>query len=307
MLSSINTGNQSGSALVAVAALLMLLGVFLSLGIDSFKIKTPQDRAFETLKKMEIITRQLSSFAQANNRLPCPANAALGYNSAAYGDPAPNNSPVCASQFGDVPVRALNLPESFMLDAWGRKFRYAVSPFANNPAANTTVDAYCRVNEEWILGEVATCATKYNINPAKARFCCPGDTTALPTGNDIRIRRKDGTFIGRTRVNTFAAAVDTPATLPLPTRSTPHQIESVAYALISFGSNGGEADAVFGDEAENADNDIDFVDRYRNLTDGATFFDDIILYRTQFQVMAETNSGSCTRPYQGVTPDRLCP
>ena len=308
MRTPIDQNNQAGSALIAVAALLMLLGVFVSLGIDSFKVKTPQDKAFETNRKMQIIARQLSSFVQLNNRLPCPSNPLTTYNSSSFGFSTVTCSTLASSN-GVIPFRTLGLPDSFALDAWGNPFLYAASPFATNPAANTSIHAYCRTNEHWVFGITGSCATRYNVNIPKARFCCP-DTTS-PTADDIRIQRKDGSFLGRTRVNTnMAASADNnginASALPAPT--TPHQIESPAYVLISFGSNGGVNDgALTGDEAENADADLDFVDRYRDVASTANFFDDIVLYRTQYQVMAEINSGSCARPYQGVTPDIICP
>lgn len=299
-----NQSSQSGSALIAVAAILTVVGVFMALGVDALKVPTYQDRAAITKQKMAVIARVLSSYVQYNNRLPCPADPTQNIGSTTLG--VQNATGACLSDSGDVPARTLNLPEDYMFDGWGRKFLYASSPVFNDPAASATVHAYCRVQGTWVVNETMCPSTavvgghplEYNLNPAKARFCCPNQ--ANPTIKDIRVQLKTGVTIGRNRTAANLASVDTSvATGALAAPTNPHQIETPAYLILSFGSNGA-AGATAAAETENADGDLDFIDSYRDLSANGTFYDDIILTRTQFQAMAETNSGSCTRPYPNI-------
>jgi len=51
-------------------------------------------------------------------------------------------------------------------------------------------------------------------------------------------------------------------------------------------------------ENENADGDNTYAGGPRILTDGANYFDDIIVYRTNTALYAELNAATCTRPYR---------
>jgi hypothetical protein len=309
---------QNGSALIALAAIMTVLGVMMAFGIDAFKLKSSQDRYKETEIKLKAISAAISSRVQSGGRIPCPADPSLNYTSTNYSSIAATGTS-CTFTRGRVPARALQIPEEYMLDAWGNHIRYAVSPaFSHtNQASMTTVHAYCRIQDVWIYDEKMCPLTPaeagyprpYNVNADKARFCCP-DNTLYPTANDLRVRLKDGSFIGRTRSSVAAEyAADNVAvtSAAAPVRATPHQIETTAYVLVSFGANGSGGALAGSDEAENADADDEYIDNVRNLNDGAQYFDDIVLAKTQFQAMADLNSGSCTRPYFNFSPDVTCP
>ena len=116
-------------------------------------------RRVNTSNKLDGIEAALLAFRLANNRIPCPTDPAIAdipANSATYGYetgaagtcgggstttytvPSPGTGSVVE---GAVPVKALNLPDDFQLDGWGRKFAYAVwSPMtaagtSSSPAA----------------------------------------------------------------------------------------------------------------------------------------------------------------------------
>jgi hypothetical protein len=78
---------------------------------------------------MEQIREAIIGFAQANGRLPCPANGALASGAAGAGtEQAPGgsgNEDCGANTFGVVPWATLGVPET---DSWGRRFSYWVSP-----------------------------------------------------------------------------------------------------------------------------------------------------------------------------------
>ena len=319
MQSSINNriSSQSGSALIALAALMTVLGVMMAFGIDAFKLRSAQDRYKETQEKIKIISHALDAWAQRNNRLPCPANPTVDYTNSAYGTASTGVS--CNFARGDIPYRQLGLPQDFMLDAWGNRILYSPSIAFADPGyiAMASVHAYCRVQDVWIYTEKMCPLTPtevgyprpYNVNTNKARFCCP-DNTLYPTANDLQVRLKNGTNIGRGRTANaadYAADNISIAAGAAPARTNPHQIETTAYVLVSFGANGSGGALAGSAEAENADADNDYVDNVRNLSDGANYFDDIVLTKTQFQAMAGLNSGSCSRPYFNLSPDITCP
>lgn len=314
--SSQNT--QNGSALIALAAVLTVLGVMMAFGIDAFKLKSSQDRYKEAYDRMQIISHAIDDYVQANNRLPCPADPSLSYTSTSYGIMALSGS-TCTFTRGDLPARTLRIPFDFMVDSWGNRIRYAVSPVFANSGYTTmaSVHAYCRIRDVWIYDEKMCPLTPveagyprpYNVNPNKARFCCP-DNTLYPTAGDLQIRLRNGTTIGRTRsavAGEYAADNVAIAASAAPVKTNPHQIETPAYVLISFGANGPGGALAGSDEAENADADDNYIDNIRNLSNATNYFDDIVLTRTQFQAMASLNSGSCSRPYFNFSPDVTCP
>jgi len=79
-----------------------------------------------------------------------------------------------------------------------------------------------------------------------------------------------------------------------------------AVALVSHGTNGlgswamnnNQMPGAAGNELENADNDTVLVDAYITRANPATYFDDIVVYRNNWQLMAELNNGSCNRPFR---------
>jgi type II secretory pathway pseudopilin PulG len=112
------------------------------------------DKQKITLQRMDAIQDALKFFIQRKGRLPCPANPSYpSTGTTAYGFPTGGSTlqgyyadenlkhsvsadPVCSfailtggtvSQAGAVPTRTLGLPAEYMLDGWGRKFRYHVA------------------------------------------------------------------------------------------------------------------------------------------------------------------------------------
>lgn len=303
MQSAINY-RQNGSALIAVIAFLVLASVFLSLGLDFLQLRSPQEDRRRTISDANIIVAELSSYVQKNNRIPCPADPTLLPTNANYGTeakPSPTAS-TCNLIEGLVPVRALYLSESFMKDSWGRYFTYAVSPvYADTP---TSVSIYnnCRIINLWVF-------SGFNINPNKAKFCCP-DITVYPTISDLMVSDLSGTqaFVGRVG---FGYGDPNTPTVP----SSPS--ESAAIVIVSHGANGSSAflpdgsggkyaASLSANEAENGDSDREFIAGLSSNEPG-NYFDDIVLYKSQLQLMAQTNDGSCMRPFFSYTPDLLKP
>jgi hypothetical protein len=310
---------QEGSILIALLAVLVLLSVMMTLGVDMFKTPDPADRGIETRKKMEMIADRLSVYAQNNYRLPCPSDA-NGIELRSGGNAWTG---ACTNPYGDVtrqaiiPYRTLGLDIQDARDEWGNFFTYAVSPaftdfvtpaLSNAGAPRTEiVSSQCRTgttaagavpNGSWIVNSRSATVhptVARNINPAKALFCCP--STAATT--DIVIRRTGTTpsdpspyNAGSDRTINNPQFMNSPATPPAHTTATS---EGWAYVLISHGANGTAPSAA---EAENFEsNNVLFNDYPKIYAEGANYFDDILIYRTQHQVMGELAPGSCRTPF----------
>ena len=196
--------------------------------------------------------------------------------------------------------------------------------------ADTThrVHEHCR-QPGWVINN-------YPTNPPKARFCCTRDGGALyDQSTDLSIRNKDIAAIptvSGTR-DSFAAVTCGPAAneacydaMTVPTRSSagtsplgkplsryrnsPSNTGSAvaaAFVLISHGPNG-DCSFLVNDtanmkgtcsgttEAENGDADNIYYTGVKRTASGATTFDDIVFWATQFSLMAYNGTSSCSLP-----------
>lgn len=151
-----------------------------------------------------------------------------------------------------------------------------------------------------------------NINPAKARFCCPMTHQANYTpASDLTIVDETGApvvssirSIDGTKYDDKDTRVD---------GSVTSDIFVPAFALISHGKNGHGAYLSNGsgqrlevsntmgqgfgaDEVRNSDGDNAYVYRLPDHTDDATYFDDVVMWRTQDQIYSEFGNQSCQTP-----------
>ena len=124
-----NRARNSGFALIVVAILLILAGIVVA---GSLPVRSDQMLMREngTKEKLDAIRQAMAFYYTQNNSLyPCPA-ARLARGSANYG----TSQALCAGitpvsstlLIGAVPVRTLNLPDSYMYDEWGNQFTYAI-------------------------------------------------------------------------------------------------------------------------------------------------------------------------------------
>jgi hypothetical protein len=105
------------------------------------------DKVIETTKrsstesKMDVIEKALADFQAKNNRLPCPATMPVTMGTGDYGveKQFPAGDPVCPNHFGAVPVKTLGLPDEYLLDGWGRVFRYVANTQAFDSFSSTPV------------------------------------------------------------------------------------------------------------------------------------------------------------------------
>lgn len=313
---------ESGIALVLVALLIVAAGGFLTYGLGVFKTKEAPDLELATREKMARLVDQLASFAQINGRVPCPSSP--DSSDARFGrEDRDRPGEECDTDYGIFPFLSLGLQERDARDAWGRFLTYAPSPvFVNLDGIddeNRRVHNLCRVLETWVDDTQfrtpggALARVDRNLNPRKAKFCCPGNGGGKyeNPNTDLRVlRSRGGNEVAEApaaRNNVDSGNMDVRISQSAVPATSP---EGIAFVLVSHGENG--AGAYIGnnttnrfpgviansDEADNQDENRDFVMRSRTLVNGNAYFDDIVEFRTNFTLMSELNVGSCLSPFR---------
>ena len=113
-------------AIVVGLASTLVCGIVLPL---TAQVETERER--RTQKQLDELRLALTGFAQANGRLPCPADPALPATAPSAGREPGFIGRECAHGYhGTIPWVTLGLPQ---LDSWGRRFIYRVArDLANN-------------------------------------------------------------------------------------------------------------------------------------------------------------------------------
>lgn len=291
---------EAGFTLVEVAIVIAIAGLMIGAYFAFLTPMTQQRNLQVTEQRMQKVADALSDFAQRNGRLPCtgtPNAAILGTQS------APCN---VGNLEGIVPFRDLGLTQQEATDAWGDAFTYRVQQnalTAFNPAAPGAIQVHAnaRLDNTWF-----DTATALNMNPRKSVFCGRQITPAQ------RIIVNE-TIPPAAAAPVVPAQVIAPADMNVPDSSggaTPivgAQLPYIAYVLISHGQNRERA-FVWGQAARspatasvqpsdnvNADNNLIFGILPRSDTPGANFYDDMVLWRTQFSTIRELGNDSCAR------------
>ena len=142
---------RRGFTLLELSVVLTLIAVIVGGGLvigNAFLQKRQLDT---TIANMDAIEDAIVKFSVAYNRIPCPGDMTLPPSNASYGMEAgagggsaiATGTGVCSGtgmvpqanfvssagvSEGGVPIRALQLPDSYLYDGWGRRLRYAVDP-----------------------------------------------------------------------------------------------------------------------------------------------------------------------------------
>lgn len=280
--------NDAGFTLVEMALLVLVLGLFIGSTISFMNADRDQEGLSVTKARQNIVAAALANYAEKRGFLPCPGApdaATLGDVRAACATDALRN--------GIVPFRELGLSREDVIDGYGNPFTYAISDRVRNGGLQTTAEYKCRVPAVWVDAGVS-------YNPQKALFCCQlvADNNALFVDNGS----------GVSVITTQGASGNTAGSYNVPSNDTGGPSAGtqtyMAYVLVSHGKNGwgsyilGSATkrstSSSANEAENSDEDRTFVTRSIDLSP-SNMFDDIVIWRTQEQMMLETG-GSCTLP-----------
>ena len=131
---------RAGFSLIEMAVVLMILGFVLGGLLVSLGQTTENTRRTDATSQLKRIEEALYGFAQANGRLPCPAN-----NTSA-GAEAPVGGGNCTVSHGFVPAATLGLSgavntDGLLTDPWGNPFRYSVANASNGSGRSYTSTA----------------------------------------------------------------------------------------------------------------------------------------------------------------------
>ncbi|HKC54218.1 MAG TPA: prepilin-type N-terminal cleavage/methylation domain-containing protein [Burkholderiales bacterium] len=128
---------SKGFSLVELAVALAIIALLIAGALIPLSTQMDVRNVADTRRSMESIREAIIGFAQANGRLPCPADGTVpAGGSDAAGRPAgaeqltpvalpPPSTAACTNSFGVIPWTTLGVPET---DGWGRRFSYWVSP-----------------------------------------------------------------------------------------------------------------------------------------------------------------------------------
>lgn len=134
---------QKGFTLVELSVVLVVIAAITGMGVSAGLDTLESTRRISTEKKLDVIQNALFNFRTQYGRLPCPASSTLAPTDANYGVEAANPGSCTGSTpaatyitagaptgvpSGAVPIRTLGLSDEFMIDGWGKKLHYEVTP-----------------------------------------------------------------------------------------------------------------------------------------------------------------------------------
>ena len=257
--------HHRGFTLVAVAILLVIVGLIAAGGLGVINPLIDGGRASTTKKRMDMVENAIQSYVEQYGCLPCPANGTTASTNAAAGSSAANAGTYttgCATAVCDVstsavvPWRTLGLAEEIAIDGWGNRMRYDVAN-AGTP---------CATAELWGATGMMRCTT--STYPAGGISVDDFDTAA-------------STDISNAAYVLFSSGPDESLALT----STTGVLTSNVY-----GQAGGDPqfDNTYGSETYYSGSVIS--------VSGTTHFDDIVRYKTAPIIVQKCGPGLCGNP-----------
>ncbi len=295
---------EHGFTLIEMSIVILILGLVTG-AFFSFYTPVQEKRLRDvTRQNQERMARALTQFAQTYGNLPCPARPQLAQNLRGWplgyvaGTTPQGACAAEADRHGIVPYRVLGLREDDVLDGWGRPISYTVDQRAQAATPTTEAHQQCRQNTVWVNGGV-------NANARKAAFCClRNDNSAAPLEIYVDAAATQwASGVQRTIPSIPAAQFAAPNSgVASPTAV---DLSYFAFVLVSHGRNGersftlGQANrkanvSAGPGELENANDNRVFVDLPHSTAAGS-YFDDVVLWRTQRMMLAEMGD-NCARP-----------
>ncbi len=295
-----------GFSLVEIAVVLTIIGVLAGSGILTFNSILDDIRYRDTQQRLNAVSDALALYVQQHYYLPCPTNPA----NIPYTGIMANGGAACAtiavgSAIGLLPYAELGLTADQTRDAYGSPIDYIVNPnyagySIQDPPTVPNVQDACVTTGIWIP------LLLVNKNPRKARFCCQYHPTTL---TDLVIT---SAFSGGVSLQqTYVPGVPSPINTPRVSVSNPNT-QTPVFILVSHGKNRTGAfigngtqsrilnvpNNIFENETANLDNDRSFVAAALSTNDavGGRYFDDILLWKTQDQLLGAFGRDSCARP-----------
>lgn len=138
-------------SLAELSIVLVIISIALGTILNISASKTDADKIWETKEKIAVVEKALSAFLIDNGSIPCPADGSLATTDLNFGIArrgATGNN--CIGNFtsgsvtqGIIPIRTLNLDDTFAIDAWGRRFSYAIVEDCNCSEADGAMFTQC--------------------------------------------------------------------------------------------------------------------------------------------------------------------
>lgn len=143
--------------MIELAIVILIGGIIMAAGAQAVGSYMKNINRKITKDRISAIVEQIDRYLEENERLPCVARRNDNPSSATFAraldddgvpggaigctltGPAPPAAPAVVSTaaggdvfIGAVPTRTLNLPDTFLTDAWGNRFQYAVTRTQTN-------------------------------------------------------------------------------------------------------------------------------------------------------------------------------
>lgn len=313
--------SSAGFTLIELGMVMVVISFILGPIFSYLTISRDKESYQTTIEKQRKITVALSNFAQQYGYLPCPSRTLAGggtTDSPSIGTQARrcDTTATFSQRHGIVPFRTLGLNQDDVIDGYGNPFTYVVALSANRiPVNNPTFasDTPLQVFPA-CYGSSTDTVPRYNkwgtASRHKKYFCCREEVQPL------YVRRQGGPLapnvdVTETQGTTYAWGFFGP---PYDLGAAPNEnnvmsnLQYFAYVLVSHGKNG-EGSYTIGRngqkpwriagsyEQDNGDSsNLVYHQRPANTNSDADYYDDIVVWRTQQQVIAETGSNSCASP-----------
>jgi len=200
---------SKGFSLVELAVALAIIALLLAGALIQLSTQIDVRNSADTQRSMESIRDAIIGFAQANGRLPCPANGGTPAGTvdtttwspasiAAGAEQWNTGANVCYTVMGVVPWTTLGVTET---DAWGRRCTYRVSP--------AFADGFTASPQTWSTTTGTSPASAGTQSPACAPTPIPTSPTsfALCTLGDIAVFTRGAANTNAVQLGTALPAI----------------------------------------------------------------------------------------------------
>ncbi len=306
---------EAGYLLIELSVMIIIVGILMAGAIEFSYFYQKREDELETHRRMDVVTKALSTYTQTQWRLPCPASPSVSAGEAFGEERADCTTNPAVSAQGILPYRTLGLPEYYANDGWGNYFTYIVTPNFTRLNRISANDADNIVNRRlaYLLSDETI-----GLLP-KLQFCggvdVISDSLLVDFEGGALLNDDSGgqdVFDTQDEYSEYAfVQLSMLGTAPDPNYNRQTNVTTLAFALISHGPNGAGAYAdnntgnkkdsfmnVFGDrERQTSDNNLEVgISRQRRESLDNNYYDDVVSVMTQDRIYAAAGGGSCEYP-----------
>jgi prepilin-type N-terminal cleavage/methylation domain-containing protein len=320
---------QRGFTLIEMAFVVAIIGLMVGGGVIAIGPILQQAKLNQTNAAMDQIEAALVVFAIRNDRLPCPADGSLATGNANYGKEqiapvgggANTTCPVSVAK-SVIPWITLGLDETYSVDGWNHRIAFVPANRQLNVLVDSLVDS----------ATTGTCAAGTGCTECLSRTTATTSSTRLtacdPGTQSLTPSYPYGRYIPIYSSADNASELTTPqpnGSCPVSGGGNPDAVTSsdvacagnrAAYVLISHGPSGwygwskpgvevlAPTGTVYTYKVANSTgtagpNSVGFLQGTMdsaNAQSSATYFDDIVRWRSPAFVIQNCGSGACGNP-----------